>query len=150
MSEDRLIDGFARDVALIQAGTLPQNLVFWTPFLTRASLGDHLPPGTLTIWDEAESVHQHLLELDELADHTRQTLERRGEIPLGLPPPHLTCANLFATFQPRRPRIDLHRFAQSDPARPTDEAAETARDIAAPTNPTAHRLGFGPVNARGC
>jgi transcription-repair coupling factor (superfamily II helicase) len=149
MSEVKLIDDIARDVASLDAGSLPKNLVFWTPFLARATLGDHLPAGTPVIWDEAEEARQHLVELDDLADHTRRTLEQRGEIPPGLPTPHLSCDDVLAAFQPRRPRIDLHRFAQSDAVGATGETAEPVDEPVASSTAATRRVGFGPVNAYG-
>jgi transcription-repair coupling factor (superfamily II helicase) len=149
MSEVKLIDEIARDVAIMATGSLPKNLVFWTPFLTQATLGDHLPAGTPVVWDEAEDARQHLIELDELAHHTRRTLEDRGEIPAGLPTPHLSSDEVLAALQPRRPRIDLHRFAQSDSARATGNAAETITEPEESTPATTRRVGFGPVNAYG-
>ncbi|MEE9277405.1 MAG: transcription-repair coupling factor [Dehalococcoidia bacterium] len=122
---------FARDLEQIAAGGLPANLTFWTPFLVRGALWEHLPPHALIVWDEVEDARRHLQELDDLAAHTREALEERGEIPAGLPLPHSPCDDLMAALQPLRPRLDLHRFA-------TDAAAGGA-----------HRLAFSPVDAYG-
>ena len=106
---------WARDLEQIEGGALPGEAAFWTPFLAGGTLWDHLPPETLIIREEAEEIRHHLDELDELAERTRETLEGRGDIPAGLPHPHLRRAELSEALESRRPRIDLQRFGQEEP-----------------------------------
>ena len=124
-TDDRTAEGFARDLALMERDALPDNLAFWTPFLARGGLWDHLPSDCLVVWDEAGDVDAHARELDTLAEHAREALEQRGEIPSGLPLPHLPAAELIGHLRDLRPRLDLHRFGADDT--PSASAAATRR-----------------------
>ena len=121
---------FAADVQQMTRVALPSQLGFWTPFLARGLLWDHLPPETLVVWDEPEECHALLDEIAEEDTRVRDELEARGEIPSRLPLPH---ADYQAISQPaeRHPRIDLARFASDE------------------LSPRTTRLPFHPVDAYG-
>ncbi|PZC49473.1 MAG: transcription-repair coupling factor (superfamily II helicase) [Chloroflexi bacterium] len=129
------IPDIAADLDRMAAGELPQNLSFWTAFLSDGALWQHLPDGTRWIWEEAEECRRHAEELDELAQRTRTTLEDRAGLPPGMPLPHRSAESLFDAVAGLRPRVDLRRFATEDA--PGQEAQG------------AQRLRFGPVDAYG-
>ena len=133
-----------RDLDLIVTAALPQDLAFWTPFLTRGTLWDHLRPGTLLIRDEPVDIRDHLCEEDDLAVRTRDTLEQRGDIPPGLPLPHAAAEEASQALNAWRPHLDLHRFAVSH--MPTNDAND---DGTSASNRATVRLPFAPVDAYG-
>jgi transcription-repair coupling factor (superfamily II helicase) len=122
---DDTAERFARDLSLMEQDALPENLAFWTPFLAEGSFWEHLPPSSLVVWDEADDIQAHASELDELAQHARGELENRGEIPAGLPLPHMDAETVLAGLRERRPRVDLHRFGVDGAGTQTD--AQTRR-----------------------
>jgi transcription-repair coupling factor (superfamily II helicase) len=133
----------ADDLDLLTDGRLPSNLAFWTALLARGALWDHLPGDALWIWEEVSECRRHAEELDDLADRTRDALEKRGTVPDGLPRPHLDASALFAALLPRRPRAELQRFGAASPPQGPQETP--ARGAGGRTR----RLAFGPVEAFG-
>ena len=123
---------FSRALEQMERGALPDAPDFWTAFLTPATLWDHLPAGALLIWDEPDDCRQRLDELDELSARARADGEERGELPPGLPPPHLSRAEVLASLRNHRPRLDLRRFGAQQG-----------------TGGGALRLGFQPVPSYG-
>jgi len=83
----------------------------YAPFLLHATLLDHLPADTLIITDEAHDLRLLLEELDRQAAEACADLERKGQIPRGLPLPHVPAERLFAALEARRPSLDLQRWA---------------------------------------
>ena len=135
------IPELAEDLERLARGEMPSNTSFWTAFLARGALWEHLPKESVWVWEEMEECRRHAEELDDLAQRTRAALEERGSVPAGLPLPHLASDPLFAALAPRRPRVDLLRFAS--------EGAPAASAGAEPGAVTTRRLRFGPVDAFG-
>ncbi|MCY3919124.1 MAG: hypothetical protein OXG38_04870, partial [Chloroflexi bacterium] len=127
------VPDLAADLERLSAGELPLNLGFWTAFLVGGAAWEHLPAGARWVWEEPEECRRHAEELDDLAERTRESLEARGALPPGMPPPHRTAEALFAAVADRGPRVDLRRFAAEG----------------APGEGGARRLRFGPVEAFG-
>ncbi len=80
----------------VAAGETEAGAGFWLPFLTSATLLDHLPAQTCVVVDEPPEVQQALAELDQQAAESRAALEERGRIPRHLPLPHLHHETLWA------------------------------------------------------
>ena len=117
---------FAAEIEQIARGALPDALPFWTPFLARSGVWEHLPPDSLIVWDEpAEGRRLHEEMLDEAA-RVRDDLVARALIPAGLPLPLLNVEALAAALGSRRPRIDLLRFATDGPRGDTHRLPFTA------------------------
>ena len=127
------VPDLAADLERLSAGELPLNLGFWTAFLAGGAAWEHLPGDARWVWEEPEECRRHAEELDDLAERTRESLEARGALPPGMPPPHRTAEALFAAVADRGPRVDLRRFAAEG----------------APGEAGARRLRFGPVEAFG-
>ena len=139
---------WSQDLDQIERGALPTGLDFWTPFLARGALWDHLPPTTLLVWDEPDDGRRHLNELDDLAVRARESLERRGEIPAGLPLPHMPCNELLAGLGPLRPRIDLNRFTTHVPDSPAAAASPPGTEHSAPARSSTEPAISAPPDAR--
>jgi len=112
----------------------------YTPFLAAGTLLDHLPAGVLVVVDEPADVAAVQRERDEQAHEARRELEARGELPHGMPEPHLPQPELQQAIEAQPHRLSLSRWATGDgeaaPAEPQDATA-------------AVRLPFGPVAAYG-
>ncbi len=106
---------------------------FYVPFLTEATLLDHLTSATLIV-DEPADIAAVQKERDEQAGEARRDLEHRGELPHGLPSPHVVWDELRDAITAHKP-LNLARWAVGDEDAPDANAAV--------------RLAFGPVTAYG-
>lgn len=92
------------------AGGRAQGSGFWLPFLTSATLLDHLPEGTLVVVDEPAEVEQALAELDKQAIEARESLLSEGRVPEGMPLPHVERERLSAAIAAHTP-LRLRRWS---------------------------------------
>ena len=101
---------FATDLEQITRVSLPSQLGFWTPFIARGLLWDHLPPETLVIWDEPDESRALLDDIVREDERVRDDFEASGRIPARLPLPHVTFSAI-STPADTHPCINLARFA---------------------------------------
>jgi transcription-repair coupling factor (superfamily II helicase) len=147
---------FDVDVAALRGGDTFQGDEFYAPFLTAGSLLDHmaeppaeagtgakrtraqqaapLPPqrAALVVIDEPADVAAVQQERDEQAHEARRELELRGELPHGMPEPHIGWPELHAAIEAQPHRLSLSRWATGE-----HEAAGTDAAIRLPFGPTA-------------
>ena len=128
-------DRFEGDSAALAEGHSFNGDGFYTPFLAPSTLLDHLPPDALVVVDEPADVAALQQEHDEQARESRRELELRGELPHGMPEPHVQWPELHAAIESLARRLSLSRWA-------TGEAE-------APDTGAAVRLPFGPAAAYG-
>jgi transcription-repair coupling factor (superfamily II helicase) len=86
---------------------------FWLPFLTAATLLDHLPLGARIVVDEPGELIQELADLDAQAEQARESLLAEHRLPEGLPLPHVARAPLLAALEAREP-LSLQRWATEE------------------------------------
>ncbi|MDP9238261.1 MAG: transcription-repair coupling factor [Chloroflexota bacterium] len=135
-----------RDVnALLHGEPLPDETgrpawETYTPFLTDATLLDHLPAEALIVVDEPADLTAVQRERDDQAREARLELELRGEIAHGMPEPHVLEPELQRAIDAHPRRLSLSRWATGD----AEAAPADASDAA-----TVVRLPFGPVAAYG-
>ena len=101
---------FATDLEQITRVSLPSQLSFWTPFIARGLLWDHLPPETLVIWDEPDESRALLDDIVQEDKRVRDDLEAGGRIPARLPLPHAAFSAVSSPADTHS-RINLARFA---------------------------------------
>ena len=126
---------FERDIAALREGERFDDLALYAPYLAPSTLLEFLPPDALVVVDEPADVASVQREHDEQAQEARRELEARGELPHGMPAPHVGWEELREALEDQR-RISLSRWATGDA-----EAGEGATDIV--------RLPFGPAAAYG-
>ncbi|MBI2724473.1 MAG: transcription-repair coupling factor [Chloroflexi bacterium] len=119
----------------LPGGATPAALEAYTPFLATGTLLDHLPGDVLTIVDEPADVAAVQQERDAGADDARRDLEHRGELPHGMPAPHVPWPDLRSAIDRRPRRLQLSRWATGE-----IEADDTTPVV---------RLPFGPVQSYG-
>jgi transcription-repair coupling factor (superfamily II helicase) len=105
---------FERETELLAAGEGFDDDFFYTPFLARGTLLDFLSPDALLVWDEPADLAPVLEEHDSEVLAVRDEMVGRGELPAGLPLPHLPWPELRALLESHRRRIDLSRWASGD------------------------------------
>jgi len=131
---------FEEELAQLEAGATIDGESYYVPFLAAGCLVNHLPPAGLLIVDEPADLLATLEEHAAQTEELRRDLEERGELPAGLPAPHLSPADVRAALDARW-RIHLSRWA-------TDERAGGVD--APPAAPAAAaRLPFAPADAYG-
>jgi transcription-repair coupling factor (superfamily II helicase) len=124
-----------RDIAELRAGEAFDGDGRYTAFLTAGTLLQFLPPEALVVVDEPADVTAVQRERDDTARENRRELELRGEIPLGMPEPHIAWPELQAALDATPRRLNLSRWATGESESPDADAAV--------------RLPFGPAAAYG-
>jgi transcription-repair coupling factor (superfamily II helicase) len=87
---------------------------FYVPFLAHGTLLDFLPPDAILVCDEPSELAVALDELEAQAEEVRAEMEAKGELPIGLPLPHLAWGELTPRLDEAKRRIDLSRWASGD------------------------------------
>ncbi|HXK33304.1 MAG TPA: transcription-repair coupling factor, partial [Dehalococcoidia bacterium] len=123
------------DIAMLREGAAFPGDDIYTSFLTEGTLLDHLPDDALVVVDEPADVAATQQERDEQAHEARRELELRGELPHGMPEPHVRWDELREAIEGLPHRLQLSRWAVGE---------EDAPDAGA-----ALRLPFGPAAAYG-
>lgn len=123
------------DVARLREGEWFDELAYYEPYLAHATLLDHLPKGARVLIDEPADVAAVQGEHDDQAHEARRELELRGELPHGMPEPHVAWPELRASIEHTPRRLNLSRWAVGDEEAPDSDAAV--------------RLPFGPAAAYG-
>ena len=125
-----------RDIEGLRSGEPFDGLDFYAPFLAAATLLDHAREANAQIIiDEPADIAAMQQEHDEMAHEARRDLERRGEIPHGLPEPHVPWPELRDPIEALPRRLNLSRWAVGESDAPDAGAAV--------------RLPFAPVSAYG-
>jgi len=105
---------FEEELSTLEAGGAFAGDAFYVPFLAQGTLLDCLPPEAVLVCDEPSEVAAALDELEAQALEVRAELEGKGELPVGLPLPHLTWREVAPRLDERPRRIDLSRWATGE------------------------------------
>jgi transcription-repair coupling factor (superfamily II helicase) len=105
---------FREEISLLASGTGFASDHFYVPFLARATLLDHLPPGAAVIVDEESDAMAALEETEREAEAVRRELEDQGEIPGGLPLPQQTWREVRTALDQRGLLLRLSRWASGE------------------------------------
>jgi transcription-repair coupling factor (superfamily II helicase) len=131
---------FEEELARLQEGDVIAEEGFYLPFVASGSLIDHLPARGLLIVDEPADLTVALEEHDAQSGEVRGELESRGEIPAGLPSPHLPGHELRALLDAHPARLHLSRWAVEGPAEEGERADGQRRLPFAPADGYGGRL----------
>jgi len=108
-------DRFQEELSALAAAASFSGDAFYVPFLAQGTLLDFLPaPEAVVVCDEPSDLAAALDELEAQAQEVRAELEEKGELPAGLPLPHLTWRELTPHLENHRQRIDLSRWASGE------------------------------------
>ena len=103
-----------RELDELRQGQASAGEHFWVPFFARGTLLEHLPPDAVVVADERQELGAVLAELERQSRDARRELEERGELPRGLPLPHLTAAELMAALEGAPRLVWLSRWAADE------------------------------------
>ncbi|MBI1886255.1 MAG: transcription-repair coupling factor, partial [Chloroflexi bacterium] len=87
---------------------------FYVPFLARATVLDHLPPGGVLVCGEYADLAAAVEELEQQASAERDELEAKGEVPRGFPLPYACWRDLAPALETRPKRLFLSRWATGE------------------------------------
>jgi len=107
---------FQQEREALREGLGFEGEYFYVPFLARGTLLDHLPPDALVVLDEAASIDGALMEMEGRSEEARRELEERGEVPRGLPLPHVSARELMAALRGWPRLLLLTRWAAGEEA----------------------------------
>ncbi|HEX6030833.1 MAG TPA: transcription-repair coupling factor [Tepidiformaceae bacterium] len=104
-----------QELTLLAEGNRSDYEAFLEPLLYRTTALDHLSRESGSIlFDDFEDGEQALARLNEYEGRTREELERRGNIPSGLPPRNIAAAELAALLSDRPGAVHLQRFGSEE------------------------------------
>ena len=132
---------FDADVARLRDGDQFDGDDLYTPFLAAGTLLEYVTEGALVVIDEPADVAAVQQEHDEQSREARRELELRGELPHGMPEPHVAWPQLRAAIEALPQRLSLSRWATGEHEAPRlGEQADADAAV---------RLPFGPAAAYG-
>ena len=103
-------EAIAQELELLSGGERSRFPGYFEPLLNHATAFDYLAPASLVVVDEreegAEALAQHVRHQEE----ARAALERRGEIPAGLPDLGLEPGGVERLLNAHETRVELGRF----------------------------------------
>ncbi len=103
-------EAIAQELELLAGGERSRFPGYFEPLLNRATAFDHLAPDALVVVDEREEGIEALAQHVRHQEEARGALERRGEIPEGLPALGLGPAEVGALLDGHGARAELSRF----------------------------------------
>jgi transcription-repair coupling factor (superfamily II helicase) len=133
---------FEEELARLQAGDSIPAEAFFVPFLASGCLFDHLSEAGLLIIDEPADLTQAMEDHDAQTEAMRQELEEHGELPAGLPLPHLSWHESRAALERHPQRVNLSRWA-------VDARTDEAEYLTDPAGRASARFPFAPPDAYG-
>ncbi len=128
----QVADRFQEELSALAAAASFSGDAFYVPFLAQGTLLDFLPgrrsgpsvgrpvgpglpaPEAVVVCDEPSDLATALDELETQGQEVRAELEEKGELPAGLPLPHLTWRELAPRLENHRRRTDLSRWASGE------------------------------------
>jgi transcription-repair coupling factor (superfamily II helicase) len=102
---------FQDELSLLAAGEASPDDAFYLPFLTRSTLPAFLPVDALLVLDEPADVASAQEEHDRQVTEVRDEMTAQGELPPGMPLPHLPWPQMRDALTGRSPRLELSRWA---------------------------------------
>ena len=119
----QVADRFQEELSTLAAAASFSGDAFYVPFLAQGTLLRFLPgqrsaglsaPEAVVVCDEPSDLAAALDELEAQGQEVRAELEEKGELPAGLPLPHLTWRELTPHLENGWQRIDLSRWASGE------------------------------------
>ncbi|MFH1003738.1 MAG: transcription-repair coupling factor, partial [Chloroflexota bacterium] len=122
---DEVRERFRQELAGLLEGPGGYDRLFYAPLFPHGSLLDYLPPETMVVIDEPDSLEPAVADLAAQAAEWRQLMVTRGELPLDFPRPYFTWEELEPLIR-EKPCLELAAWGP-------------------PGDDNAYRLGFTPA-----
>ena len=109
-----VVDRFQEELSALAAAASFSGDAFYVPFLAQGTLLHFLPAEAMVVCDEPSDLAAALDELEAQSQEAQAELEEKGQLPAGLPLPHLTWRELAPHLENHWRRIDLSRWASGE------------------------------------
>ncbi len=106
LSSQRLTE----ELNLIANSELDSDLAFYAGFFTRGSLFDYLPPDTVVVALRPRMISDAATGIDRRLSEVRRVKERRGEIPMNFPLPHIEWPYVAHGIESAARRLEIDPF----------------------------------------
>ena len=106
LSARRLSD----ELNLVTAGEIETELAFYAGFFNRGSLFDYLPNGSIVIALRPRMIADAATGIDRRLEEIRRVKERRAEVPINFPVPHIDWPHLAQSIETISHRIEIDPF----------------------------------------
>ncbi len=106
LSARRLSD----ELNLVAEGEIDNELAFYAGFFNRGSLFDYLPNGSIVIALRPRMIADAATGIDRRLEEIRRVKERRGEVPINFPVPHIDWPHLAHSIETIGHRLEIDPF----------------------------------------
>ena len=106
LSARRLSD----ELNLVSEGEIDNELAFYAGFFNRGSLFDYLPNDSVVIALRPRMIADAATGIDRRLEETRRVKERRAEVPINFPVPHIDWPHLAQSIETIGHRLEIDPF----------------------------------------
>ncbi len=106
LSARRLSD----ELNLVSEGEIDNELAFYAGFFNRGSLFDYLPNGSVVIALRPRMIADAATGIDRRLEEIRRVKERRAEVPINFPVPHIDWPHLAQSIETIGHRLEIDPF----------------------------------------
>lgn len=110
-SEPKTKAHYEEELSNLADGVTFPTLDLYVPFLAKGSFFDHLLDDALLILDEPAEIRSHLDEMAEQAKEFHDDLTERGELPEGMPEPHMPAPEVLERIEGFGRTLTVSRWA---------------------------------------
>ena len=113
-AEGEQAEAVAQELELVAGGERTDYAAFFEPLLYETSAFGHLSPGALLIVEDADDGEEALARLIEQQERSREELERRGDLPRGLPGLNVPPGTIREALDQHGNVVHLQRFGTEE------------------------------------
>jgi transcription-repair coupling factor (superfamily II helicase) len=104
----------SEELDLILDGHVVEDLSFYAGYFNRGSLLEYFPENGVLVMYRPSDIHEAASAADERAHQLRSVKERRGELPLRFPSPHLLWSEVQERTRHIRRRVEVTPWGADD------------------------------------
>lgn len=98
------------ELNLVADGEIETEFAFYAGFFNRGSLFDFMPPGSALIALRPRMISEAATGIDRRLDEIRRVKERRGEVPINFPTPHMQWPEVAHGIEAFGRRLEIDPF----------------------------------------
>ena len=136
------------ELNLVADGEIENELAFYAGFFNRGSLFDFMPAGSALIALRPRMIADAATGIDRRLDEIRRVKERRGEVPINFPTPHMQWPEVALGIEafPRRLEIDPFGIDTRDLGNSLPLPIRTLMSVSRSEMPVASEDGNEPID----
>ena len=98
------------ELNLVAGGEIESDLAFYAGFFNRGSIFDYMPPGSTLIALRPRMIADAATGIDRRLEEVRRVKERRGEVPIHFPTPHMGWPEVAQGIESFGRRLEIDPF----------------------------------------